>query len=377
MKIYWELVYVYVFLFSAILSLFLSSLSIGLGERLGLIDTPGERKIHLKPKPRSGGIAIFATFILTIVVNLVIWKILRQYTNIFSDDVQKFLPNIPFVLPKVVAILGGAALLFITGIIDDVKPLPPIPKLIIQIAAAYILYISDIKIKLFFDNPLINFIFTAIWVVILTNSFNFLDNMDGLTAGVAIIVSSNLALISYLSGQFFIVIIYMIFIGSMLGFLRYNFYPSKVFMGDSGSLFIGFTLAALTIMVTYYKKGIPTTLPVITPLIILGLPLFDTISVMLIRIRNKKSLMRGDKNHFSHRLVELGMSQKGAVIFIYLVTFIIGLNALYLRRASFVEGLIILIQTILLFVIIFLLEHIPRRERRLGNGKKENEKVDG
>lgn len=363
MKINWQIIYIYALIFSTILSLIFTRISLALGNKLGMMDQPGERKVHTHAKPRSGGIAIYSAFILTIIFHIFLWFLFFKNSLLIHENVDKYLINIPQTFPKILAILSGATLLFITGIIDDKKPLPPIPKLIIQIIAGIMLFAAGIKIKFFFDSQIFSLIITVGWVVFLTNSFNFLDNMDGLTAGVACIVCFNLALISYLANEYFMVIIFMIFIGSMLGFLKYNFYPSKIFMGDSGSLFIGFIIASLTILSTYYEKGIPNKLSAITPLIVLSLPLFDTISVMSIRYKNKKPLMVGDKNHFSHRLVDLGMTQKGAVVFIYFITLVIGLNTLSLRKASLPEGILILCQTFLLFVIIFLLEHIPRRER--------------
>src|SRR5690606_26360043 len=170
------------------------------------------------------------------------------------------------------------------------------------------------------------------------------DNMNGLSAGVAVVCAFSFYLVSRNGGEYFMMAMFAALAGSAAGFLPYNFPRARLFMGDSGSLFLGYMFAALSIMVTYYDAGVPSQLPVVAPLIVLGVPLFDTLSVMWIRWRNGKPLMQGDQNHFSHRLVVLGFSRTAAVVFIWGVTFTMGLAAVNLRWLPMEGAIIVLTQ---------------------------------
>jgi UDP-GlcNAc:undecaprenyl-phosphate GlcNAc-1-phosphate transferase len=365
-QISWEILYAAVFIEALLVSLALVPLAKRLGPRLGLIDEPKAHKIHTETKARSGGMAIYGSFVIVIVVDLLLVWVLKQ-RGFFPPHISVFLSNIPSVLPKLGAIIAGGTLMFVCGIIDDRHTLKPIQKLIFELIAAAILVAVGIRIVLFLPFGLGVFL-SLLWVVLLTNSFNFLDNMDGLCGGVAAIILLVLALIAYQSGELFMVVMLLVLAGAVLGFLYYNYPPAKLFMGDGGSLFIGYMIAGLTMLATYYQREVPTRLPVVTPLIVLGVPIFDTISVILIRIKNRKPIMKGDTNHFSHRLVSIGMTRKEAVIFIYLVTLCVCLNALPLRYLSAGPSVVIAVQTLLLFVLIFILEKIGRR-RNLSNSK--------
>ena len=199
------------------------------------------------------------------------------------------------------------------------------------------------------------------WMVLIMNSFNLLDNMDGLACGVALIATFIFFGITSFQHQLFTSSMLVVFAGCLAGFLIFNWYPASIFMGDAGSMWIGFMLATLTLMSTFYSEGKPTLFPVIMPLLILGVPIFDTVSVMIIRLIRKKPLFVGDKNHFSHRLVHLGMTQARAVAFIYLVTFCIGINATLLSTVEKPGAVVILLQAVVIFVIIALLEYTGRK----------------
>src|SRR5690606_4205172 len=179
------------------------------------------------------------------------------------------------------------------------------------------------------------------------------DNMNGLSAGVAVVCAFSFYLISRAGGEYFMMAIFAALAGSVAGFLPYNFPRARLFMGDSGSLFLGYMFAALSIMVTYYDAGVPSQLPVVEPPVVPGVPLFDTLSVMWIRWRNHKPIMQGDQNHFSHRLVALGFSRVAAVIFIWVVTLMMGLAAVNLRWLPTAGAIIALAQVILFFLLIY------------------------
>ena len=194
-----------------------------------------------------------------------------------------------------------------------------------------------------------------LWVVGITNSFNLLDNMDGLSSGVAVIIALILGVLTIQQGQYFSALVLLTLAGSILGFLFYNFHPSKIFMGDAGSLLIGYTLAALTESSSYVTTKSVSQLPVVVPALVLGVTLFDTFSVMVIRWREKRPLFVGDNSHFSHRLVKLGMSTRQAVIFIYLVTLCVGMSAILIPELNIFGSVIVLVQEGLIFGLITLL----------------------
>jgi UDP-GlcNAc:undecaprenyl-phosphate GlcNAc-1-phosphate transferase len=208
-------------------------------------------------------------------------------------------------------------------------------------------------------------ILTAIWIVGITNAFNLLDNMDGLCSGVAIIASTILMVLCLQSGELFVTAFIILLIGSLSGFWIYNFKPAKIFLGDSGSLLIGYFLSIITILPTFYDghKENAHVLSIFMPIIILAIPIFDTMSVMLIRFKNKKPFFQGDKNHFSHRLVSLGLSQQQAVLMIYLVCLSTGISTLLLLKLDVFGSSILFVQVIFIFLIIAILENAGRKKR--------------
>ncbi len=355
----WWILYLAAFVQTLAVALVLVPVARRLGVRWGMADEPGPRKIHRETMARSGGLAVFAAFAGCLVLDLALaWALARQ-AEFLPDSVRTLSGNIALRLKPLAAILAGAAMVFAVGVIDDIRPLRPRTKLAVQILAVVPLLLAGVTIKAFLPVP-VGWILTAAWVVLLTNSFNLLDNMDGLCSGVGTIVSLVLFLISALAGEYYNAIMFILLAGALLGFLRYNFHPARIFLGDSGSLVTGYLLASLTVVATYYKAGVPTALPVLMPAVVLGVPLFDTISVMLIRLKTRKPLMQGDTNHFSHRLVRLGMSTRQTVVFIYLTTLAMGLAAIPLQylplRAALAQAALI----VLLFILIYLLERAGR-----------------
>lgn len=335
--------------------------------RLGFLDQPGERKVHHAPKPLLGGAAIFLSFALCVIANLIILNLLYSYPinlpgaigsqiNVLST----YAAGVARVMGQLIGLFAGATLLFAVGLYDDRYGLNPYFKLGAQVIAAVILYVSDIRIELFVHLWVINFLLTLGWLVLLTNSFNLLDNMDGLSGGVAMIALMLLGVATQLvSNQAFMSSIAFVLAGSIAGFLRYNLHPSSIFMGDAGSLVIGFLVTALTLQSTYYHAGSESAVAwaVVMPVVILAVPIFDTLTVILIRLKNRKPIFVGDKNHFSHRLVRLGMSQRRAVFFIHLVTLCVGSGALVLPSTDMFGAYVVLAQTFIIFILIAMLEY--------------------
>lgn len=356
----WLVVYGALLAESCFVAIALVPLTMRLALRFGFVAYPGGRHIHARPMPVLGGVAIVGSFLIVLIGNLAIAHFFHDTIREQFPGVGKYLVNIPSIFTRLGVVVGGAGVMFIMGLIDDKRALGPRIKLIFMILAALALVFSGVRVQGFLPWPWAGSVVTVLWVVFLTNSFNFLDNMDGLTAGVGAIVTLAFALISFFAGEWFITAIYAVLAGGLLGFLWHNFSPARTFMGDNGALFTGFMIGSLSVLATYYRPGVPTALPVLAPLIVLGFPIFDTVSVLWIRWRAGKPLMQGDKNHFSHRLRDLGMSSRQAVTFIYVITAAIALAAIPLGVVGRVGGVVILIQTALLFWIIYYLERTAR-----------------
>ena len=329
--------------------------------RAGVLDHPHERKIHEGSKPLLGGLAVVLAFLVVVgggsAVFLVWGKgmVLAERLPWLVGQYDHFVE----VLPRLWAVLGGGLILAVVGLVDDVRGVhfSPTLKLGTQVAAAVLVVLAGVRTS-FMPGRVLDGVVTVVWIVGITNAFNLLDNMDGLSAGVAAIAGLLFFVVAASQEQVFTALILLPLAGSLLGFLRYNFHPSRIFMGDMGSLFVGFLLGTMTVEGSYVLPGGPGLLPVVMPVLILGVPIFDTLSVIVIRLREGRPVWVGDKRHFSHRLVDLGMSVPQAVVFIYLVTFCVGLSAVLLPGLGFWTSLIVLIQEVLLFGIVVSLMHV-------------------
>ncbi|NOY78916.1 MAG: undecaprenyl/decaprenyl-phosphate alpha-N-acetylglucosaminyl 1-phosphate transferase [Calditrichaeota bacterium] len=332
--------------------------------RLGITDRPGQRKIHDQPKPLLGGLAIAGAFYLTIVLNLsglflfknvsFVSHVVAPYLNLVSKIQARFL--------ELSCIAAGSLVIVILGLIDDVRgeTFPYQVKFLVQFLSVGILFAGGVRTQ-FMPGQILDFVVTAVWIVGIANAFNLMDNMDGLSAGVAAIASLLFAVIVFLQGQLFTAFIFVALAGSLLGFLLFNWYPSKIFMGDAGSLFIGYMLGTLTVISSYITPESQTAIPVIIPLLVLSVPIYDTFSVMVIRWREHRPLFVGDKKHFSHRLVALGMRQTQAVFFIYVVTLTVGMVAVLLPGAKAWESWVLLAQAVLILSLVTFLMHINQQ----------------
>jgi UDP-GlcNAc:undecaprenyl-phosphate GlcNAc-1-phosphate transferase len=297
-----------------------------LGWQLGIIDQPSARKVHLKPIPRLGGLAIYVAFILALLI--------------FEDR---------FRIPQLVSILIGATLVSFLGIWDDRWSLRPILKLLGQMVAALILVFSGVQVQ-FLPYSFLNVAVTILWVVGITNALNLLDNMDGLSGGVGAVAAAFFLLLAAMNGQYLVGGLAAALLGACLGFLIYNFNPATIFMGDTGSLFLGFMgdtgslflgfiLAALGIKLRF--PGRPSIVTWMVPALVLGLPVFDTTLVVISRLRRGVPFYQGGKDHVSHRLVTMGLTQREAVLILHLVCGALGVLAIFITQASLLEGYVI------------------------------------
>lgn len=363
------LFYLIVLVQSLVLAMVLTPVAMRVAHRFDFLDHPDPRKVHAKPTPLLGGVAIYLAFMVTILGNLAAVWLLAPYGNPEGGPFQRLVAQASMHLPGIVTrqgelagLLIGGTIVFGLGLWDDRFGIRPKTKLVGQIVAAlvffFFFYFSGERVFFFIENPVIIAFLLVGWIVSITNSINLMDNMDGLCAGVSAIALFFFTMVSYqLEHQTFMILSMLALLGAVLGFLYHNFNPARIFMGDAGSMFIGFTLSCLIVFSTFYSAQSETSiLAIAMPPIILAVPIFDTLTVIAIRIRRGLPIYQADKNHFSHRLVALGMSHRSAVLFIYMVTLCTGIGALLLHRAGFSGGVIILIQVTIILAIVRVLE---------------------
>jgi UDP-GlcNAc:undecaprenyl-phosphate GlcNAc-1-phosphate transferase len=324
-------VLVLAFLTSFLVSLVLTAAVRRVAARLGFVDRPGGRRQHAAPTPKGGGVAIVLASCLLILGSAAaayLWErdpsALPLLAELHADVVRA-----AETLPLILYVLGGGLALAFFGLWDDLRPMRPLQKLAIQVVIATVIVItSGMRISAFIPADWIQVLITVLWIVVLTNSFNLLDNMDGLSGTMAFICGGALLILALQTMQFFVAGFVLALMGAVLGFLFFNFPPATIFMGDMGSMFIGYMLATATVLTTFVNGGRMNPLfPLLVPLIIFAVPLYDTVSVLAIRLHHKRPVMIGDWNHFSHRLHRLGMSQRRVLLTVGLITVATSLGA--------------------------------------------------
>jgi len=337
--------------------------------RFGLVDKPGHRKIHDTPIATGGGLAIWCGIILPFATaqvclfGVVAFQDHNWLQRLLPDFVLLYLGGLLQQSLKLWILLGLGTILVMLGTLDDRYNLSWKLRIFVQILVAIGAVFAGFRASLFLDFPLLTGVLSVIWIVMLINSFNLLDNMNGLSAGVALICAAFLAAVMFLAPdpttnqpQLFLGGFLLVLIGAILGFLLHNNpFHAKMFMGDGGAYFIGFLLACTTLGATYsgYETS-RTTLFV--PVLILAVPIYDTVSVVLIRLREGRSPFEGDKRHFSHRLVARGLTKTQAVFTIYLTTAVCATGSLLLYQVDFFGATLIFAQTVFVLVLIAILE---------------------
>lgn len=359
----WPYVYIATFLTGILLSLILTPLSGKIAKKFNVISVPSERSIHKYPMPLLGGLGIYFSLLITILTGMLMVK-----SELFPAFLSEYIPGIKSITGKLFAILSGGAIVVTFGVIDDVKILKARQKLFLQIIASIIIFSAGIRISL--TGLLPSFVLTILWLVLMMNTFNLMDNMDGLSAGVAFISGTILFIFAVMFKQLFVATLLAVFLGGVAGFLKYNFPPAKIFMGECGSAFLGYFLGTTAILLTFYRyEEHQTFLPVFAPLVVFSVLFFDTSSVIWIRRKRGLPIFQADRNHLSHRLVGLGMTNKQAVLFIYLLTLCTGIGALLLGSLNIFGGLLVLFQVLIILLIVGILEMAGRNKERNKNGK--------
>ena len=340
------------------------------GRGLGLDSSgaPGHSK-KLREIPNTGGLAIFLAVAGPVAATLVaVWTFQPQtWTQMGLGVVVQHLSQIKGTTPTALAMLAGMAFLHMLGLLDDRRSLNPWLKLAVQLAVALlIVWMFDVRLlEMLGTGPSI--VLTVLWIVVVTNAINFMDNMDGLAAGVSAIAAGMFMAACIVNEQWFIAATLALLIGSLVAFLLFNFPPAKIFMGDGGSLVIGFLLAILTARTTYYdptRDDYPLGggfYGLFMPLVVLAIPLYDVCTVSFIRLKQRRSPLVGDQQHFSHRLVQRGLSQRGAVVVIWSATAVVGIGGIVLGRLEAWQAILVGVQTALVLIMIALLEYASRR----------------
>ena len=351
--------------------------SIRAGRKAGMLDSSGSdgHVKTLRSIPNIGGIGIFVGAVGPLAAAL-IWL---AFQSLFLKDVPVWsvLENLEgrlVVLPVWFAIVIAALVLHLMGLADDRRPLGAGVKLLVQaMLAAGLVLGFDVRFLHVLDDLgtfgwLLSVVGTIVWILVITNAINFLDNMDGLAAGVSAIAASIMVAVTILNAQWFIAISLALLVGALIGFLLFNFPPARIFMGDGGSLVIGWLLAVATIRITFIDTADPqyalgtAWYGVLMPLVLLAVPLYDFTSVVIIRTLQGRSPFVGDQQHFSHRLVARGLSPRNAILVIWAVALITGVSGIFLGSVSPAIAILIGIQTLLLLGVLALLELGTRRE---------------
>ncbi len=349
--------------------------------RVGYVDVPGRHKAHIGAIPLGGGIGVFVSFAFLIMLGLFLVHTGFIHKLPYIGGFEDFHKGLVIRTNQIGGILFCGFLLLVLGVIDDVKDLGPFFKLLMQFLIAGLVVIGfGVRLYLFIKVPAIGYFVSILWIVMITNAINFMDNTDGLAGGVSFICCLVLLAVAVSGGQLLVSAYLACLSGSLLGFLFHNFPPAKIFLGDAGSQPIGFFLAVGTILTTYYFEsgGNIRKMAVLMPVIVLAIPIYDFLSVILLRLRSGVSPFVGDHRHFSHRLINRGLTKRQTVLTIYLASIGTSISAIILRYVSGVLACLVIFQTICIVAIIAILEYTPGLyDGYKSEGKGASEDVEG
>jgi UDP-GlcNAc:undecaprenyl-phosphate/decaprenyl-phosphate GlcNAc-1-phosphate transferase len=295
--------------------------------RTGLVDDPGQRKIHETPIPLAGGFGVLTGMVLPLIAGAatVYWD--SRHLGIAGSllahglDVRR---------PELIAIVVGAVGITLLGCLDDRFELKPAVKFGGQLLVAALVAAANVRITLFVHNLAFSYAVTILWIITVINAFNFMDNMNGLCAGLGALSALFFAMIAAVSNQYLVALLGLVVAGSLLGFLPYNFPRATAFLGDTGSHLIGYLLAVMAVLPHFYSRQFPHPAAVLIPLLVLAVPLGDLVWVVWLRWRLGQPFYVGDNNHLSHRLVKRGWSRPDAVLLIWLISAVLGGLAVFL-----------------------------------------------
>lgn len=336
--------YFFTYLGSLILALLITPAVIWFAHRFNFLDMPGIRRVHSKPIARFGGIAIFIST-MALVILVIFLK------NFIGETFRS-------VTVKVVVLLSGSAFMFLVGLYDDTKGLRARYKLIAELTAAVLICSFGIRVHSIIIPDLFTIDFglvgswalTIFWIVGITNAVNLIDGLDGLAAGISAITCVIIAILAILFNETIMAILMLALAGSLCGFLFFNFNPAKIFLGDCGSLFLGFTIASSSVLCITKSH---TLVGLALPILVLGIPIFDTFCSMLRRFLDRRSMFAPDRAHFHHRLLDLGLDHKHVVIVAYAATIIFAALGSFLIISRSFSSIAIFVCVLVLIILLF------------------------
>ncbi|MGB2600087.1 MAG: MraY family glycosyltransferase [Candidatus Omnitrophota bacterium] len=333
-----------IFVFSFVGAVIFTWLAIKTAKRWNIVDEPSERKIHVKPVPLLGGVAIYLAYILALLLNF-------QFSW------------------KLKGVVLSATFVMLASLLDDVKKLSAGYRLVVQVLSTILLisfgvYINIIPDRFPFAFPL-EALITIVWIVGITNAVNIIDGVDGLASGIIAIISGTFFVIALQTGQWYFAFLNVALCGACLGFLIFNFNPAKIFLGDAGSSFLGYTIASLAVM-GEWAQGRPIVALSI-PILLLAVPIFDMVYVTVSRFAKKKVrtfnewLEYTGKDHLHHRLIRIGFSQKQTTLFIYMICVVFALGVLVLKKATTFQAILLLLQSVFVLTIVTILMVVGKK----------------
>ncbi len=359
---------------SSALSLILTGVLVKVGRKAGTLDTTGVEghEKELRQVPNIGGVAIWATLVLPLTAGLDALQLPPDTITSLVPALAPWKEQVVQSTPLATAFLICLTVLHVVGLVDDRNPLGVLPKTVIQLICAIVLVIwFNVRLLEVLDvwlgtGSLVSIVCTVIWIMVLTNAMNYLDNMDGVTAGITIVSGGLFMVAALLGSQWFVAAMLALLVGGNIGFFWWNKPKAKIFMGDGGSLVIGFALAVLVTRVTWFDPDAATGIGtawygVLMPLFVLALPLYDFFTVTSLRILQGKSPFKGDQQHFSHRLAARGLGNTGTLVVLFAISGVTGIAGLFLGRSDATGAILLTLLVCLALLVVAFFDYTGRK----------------
>lgn len=350
--------------FTGLVAGLLTPLFATLARRSGVVDVPGPRALHKSPTPLLGGLAIVIALLLTTVSHLLFAVFLTRnpaFLKPVLSDLQLNLSGLTATWSRLGIIFSGGVAVCALGLADDLWHLRVRTRLFFQFLIAIAVVGLGVRPTLGIMPSGVAFAVAVVWLVGITNSFNLVDGVDGLATGLAAIAAGILGVTMFMSGHPCPAALLFAVCGACLGFLWHNWHPARVFLGSAGALFLGYILGAITMVATFMTENTTWLFPLLIPVLVFALPLYDTASVILIRLGLRKPIWEGDRSHFHHRLLRIGFSHRQCVVFIYLLALAFGTAAVMISKSSLAQNLLLVAQAVFLVGVIVLMERVVSR----------------
>lgn len=350
--------------FAGVLAALLTPLFAKLARRWGALDVPGERSLHKAPTPLLGGLAIVASLILTTIAHLAAAAWLAhnpEFLKPVLSDLQLSLPGLSATWGRLGIIFAGGVAMAGLGLADDFWNLRVRTRLLFQFAIAIAIVGLGIRPSLAFLPEPLPQVVAVVWLVGITNAFNLVDGVDGLATGLAAIASGLLGATMVMTDHPCTAALLFSISGACAGFVWHNWYPARVFLGSVGALFLGYMIGATTLVATYQSSETTWLFPMLIPALVCAVPLYDTVSVIMIRIGLRKPIWEGDRSHFHHRLLRIGFSHRQCVSFMWLLALEFGFGGMLITRGGWMASLVVMAQAVVLVCVVILMERVVGR----------------